>query len=89
MKQQQISTRAAPAPIEMAKAGRSPRTTLAVGSSSPAVSGNGHDELIRERAYFLYEARQREGGHELDDWLQAEAQICQQVAAQQGSSTAV
>jgi hypothetical protein len=29
----------------------------------------------RERAYFLFEARQLEGGHELDDWLQAEAQV--------------
>ncbi len=30
---------------------------------------------IRQRAYELYEARGREDGHELDDWLQAEAEI--------------
>jgi hypothetical protein len=45
------------------------------GTSSAAVSGNGRDELIRRTAYSLYVARRCEGGHELDDWLQAEAQI--------------
>lgn len=30
---------------------------------------------IRRRAYELYEARGREKGHELDDWLEAEGQI--------------
>jgi len=33
------------------------------------------EEQIRLRAYELYEARGRENGHDLDDWLQAEAQI--------------
>jgi len=32
-------------------------------------------DLIRERAYQLYEARGRQQGHELDDWLQAEREI--------------
>ena len=32
-------------------------------------------ERIRQRAYELYEARGREVGHEIDDWLQAEAEI--------------
>jgi hypothetical protein len=32
-------------------------------------------EQIRLRAYALYEARGREVGHELDDWLQAESEI--------------
>ena len=31
------------------------------------------EEQIRRRAYELYEARGREDGHDLDDWLQAEA----------------
>jgi hypothetical protein len=31
------------------------------------------EERIRLRAYELYEARGREDGHALDDWLQAEA----------------
>jgi len=33
------------------------------------------DELIRQTAYFLYESRSYQSGHDLDDWLQAEAQI--------------
>jgi len=33
------------------------------------------EEQIRLRAYELYEARGGEDGHELDDWLKAEAEI--------------
>lgn len=33
------------------------------------------EELIRERAYHLYERRGREDGHDLEDWLEAEAEI--------------
>ncbi len=33
------------------------------------------EEQIRRRGYEFYEARGREHGHELDDWLQAEAEI--------------
>jgi len=33
------------------------------------------EEQIRRRVHALYEARGRENGHELDDWLQAEAEI--------------
>jgi hypothetical protein len=33
------------------------------------------EEQIRLRAYQLYETRGREDGHDLDDWLQAEAEI--------------
>jgi hypothetical protein len=32
------------------------------------------EEKIRLRAYQLYEARGRQDGHDLDDWLQAEAE---------------
>ena len=31
--------------------------------------------LIRQRAYQLFEASGRRQGHELDDWLQAEREI--------------
>jgi hypothetical protein len=31
--------------------------------------------LIRERAFELFVKRGREGGHELEDWLQAESEI--------------
>ncbi len=37
------------------------------------------NEQIRQRAYELYEAREREDGHELDDWLQAESEVMQQI----------
>ncbi len=33
------------------------------------------EEQIRTRAYELYEERGREEGHDLEDWLQAEAEI--------------
>ena len=33
------------------------------------------EELIRIRAYELYETRGREDGHDLEDWLEAEAEI--------------
>ena len=32
-------------------------------------------DLIRKRAYQLFEARGQRQGHELDDWLQAEREI--------------
>ena len=35
---------------------------------------------IRLRAQELYEARGREDGHELDDWLRAEEEITQKKA---------
>lgn len=33
------------------------------------------DEQVRTRAYALYEQRGCEDGHDLDDWLQAEAEL--------------
>ena len=41
------------------------------------------EEEIRNRAYELFEARGREEGHELEDWLRAEADIlgCKSDAA--------
>jgi Protein of unknown function (DUF2934) len=35
-------------------------------------------EQIRARAHELFEQRGREEGHDLDDWLQAEAEVTQQ-----------
>jgi len=37
-------------------------------------------EQIARRAYELYEARGREDGHDLDDWLRAEAEITGEAA---------
>ena len=36
------------------------------------------EEEIRRRAYVLYEQRGREDGHDLDDWLHAEAELTAQ-----------
>ena len=33
------------------------------------------DEFVREAAYYYFEQRGRIGGHELDDWLRAEAEF--------------
>ena len=33
------------------------------------------EEAIRQRAYELFEQRSCEPGHDLDDWLQAEAEV--------------
>jgi len=33
------------------------------------------EELIRVRAYHFYENRGREPGHDLEDWLEAEAEV--------------
>ena len=35
-------------------------------------------EQIRARAHELYEQRGREEGHDVEDWLQAEADVTQQ-----------
>ena len=33
------------------------------------------EAYIRQRAYQIYEQRGREDGHDVEDWLEAEAQI--------------
>jgi hypothetical protein len=40
-----------------------------------------HQE-IRVRAYELFEQRGREPGHDLDDWLQAEAELVMPTQSQ-------
>ena len=44
-------------------------TTVAIESHSNL------EEEIRRRAYEIYEARGREVGHDLDDWLRAEGEV--------------
>jgi hypothetical protein len=36
------------------------------------------EDLIRQTAYYFYESRGREPGHELEDWLLAESLVAQQ-----------
>ena len=40
------------------------------------------ERMIGEAAYYIAEQRGFEPGHELDDWLAAEAQIHDQLAVQ-------
>jgi hypothetical protein len=42
---------------------------------SAAVAVPSLEEKIRLRAYTLYEERGREDGHDVDDWLRAEAEL--------------
>ena len=47
--------------------------------NKPAVSTSAEpkalEDQIRARAYELYEERGKEEGHDLDDWLRAEAEL--------------
>ena len=38
------------------------------------------EERVRRRAFELYEQRGHEDGHDLDDWLRAEAELSREVA---------
>jgi hypothetical protein len=46
-----------------------PETTIAATQSEEL------EARIRQRAHELYEARGTEDGHDVEDWLQAEAEI--------------
>ena len=50
----------------------SPKTTAAPVERVPATN---LEQAIRSRAYSIYEQRGREHGHDLDDWLIAEAEV--------------
>lgn len=56
-------------------------------SVKSAASVIGRDELIRQKAYTLYEARSCIAGYELDDWLQAEAHVQEMLAQNQSPQT--
>jgi len=45
-------------------------------------------EQIRARAHELFEQRGREEGHDLDDWLQAEAEVTKQQQQQTAKTKA-
>lgn len=83
-------------PRQTATAKTSPRTTRAVhmaaasgSSDSPqATQTSGpfdREQAVREAAYACFEARGCEPGHELDDWLRAEA-VVQQANGDAASS---
>lgn len=43
-----------------------------------APEANWREDLIRQTAYYFYEARGREPGHDMEDWLLAESVVAQQ-----------
>ena len=47
--------------------------------AAPPANGRLRDEVIRARAYELFERRGGEPGHELDDWLEAERELQREV----------
>jgi Protein of unknown function (DUF2934) len=47
------------------------------------------EQLVRERAYQLYEERGCQGGHALDDWLRAEAEVLGVMPGKKPSDSAV
>lgn len=51
------------------------------GGSEPAGDSASREEAIRRAAYDAYQRRGGEGGHETQDWLEAEAEVDRQHAA--------
>jgi hypothetical protein len=49
-----------------------------------SISSDQAIELIRTRAYHLFESRGRRPGHAVDDWLQAERQILRPSTSPEG-----
>jgi len=45
------------------------------GNPANIVTDPNLEEEIRRRAYAFYEQRGREDGHDVDDWLRAEAEL--------------
>ena len=41
-------------------------------STGSSISGNDTKSLVAKKAYELYEKRGKQGGHSMDDWLEAE-----------------
>ena len=66
-----------------AKRTRKPKSAKATAAPVQQVSlSTDFQEAIRSRAYSIYEQRGREHGHNLDDWLIAEAEVVGKAFAQ-------
>jgi hypothetical protein len=52
-----------------------PVRMLVIPDSESAESTAQLQEKVRRRAYELYEARGREDGYDLEDWLRAESEV--------------
>ena len=66
-----------------AKRTRKPKSAKATAAPVQQVSvSTDFQEAIRSRAYSIYEQRGCQHGHDVDDWLIAEAEVVQKVFAQ-------
>ena len=66
-----------------AKRTRKPKSAKATAAPVQQVSvSTDFQETIRSRAYSIYEQRGRDHGHDLDDWLIAEAEVVGKAFAQ-------
>jgi len=71
------------------KAKHAPHAADTRPAAEATVGNEAKDELVRQAAYYDYEARGRVGGHELDDWLKAEAEfewLCRPEAGDTGAT---
>jgi hypothetical protein len=69
---------ATPAPVATATDTESPRE-LPAPEEHELIEGPSREDLIRRRAYDLYERNGGVDGHALDDWLAAEAELDREV----------
>lgn len=49
--------------------------TLKAPSNGGSERGNGSEDLVRRRAYELWEQRGRQHGRDVDDWYRAESEL--------------
>ena len=74
------------APLPGASKDKPRRTPLAT-RAAPDATPEERRQLIAETAYFLAERRGFAEGGEMDDWLQAEAEIDRRLGGEGGSSS--
>lgn len=79
-KERERTTRLAP----RAQTPRVRRKAAAAGNSMTTVTPEERHRLVAEAAYFIAERRGFAAGYELDDWLQAEAEVDRRLDASNG-----
>jgi hypothetical protein len=74
MKHHHAATTAAKS-VPSKKSAESATMAETAGVTPDSTAAGSKDEFVRETAYYYYQARGCIGGHELDDWLRAEAEF--------------
>ena len=74
-----------PAPAKSVKPGRGPSTAKAFsGDARAELSPDELRKLISEAAYYRAKQRGFAPGHELEDWIQAEAEVMRSIGSRPG-----